>query len=154
MLPLPIDVVYTWVNGSDPLHTRGKAKCLILALRELKEQIYGDMRRCNDTELPDEDDCVADVDLESRWQDNQELKYSLRALVKHAPWVRNVYIITKYRTLSHCSGQIPNWLNLAHPRLRIVTHDEIFTNISDLPTCSSPAIETHIHQVDCLLVTA
>ena len=53
--------------------------------------------------------------------------------------VRRVYIVT--------NGQIPNWLNLNHPRVRVVTHEEIFVNKSHLPTFSSPAIETHIHRI-------
>jgi hypothetical protein len=42
----------------------------------------------------------------------QELRYSLRSVEKHAPWVRNIFIVT--------NGQIPYWLNLAHPRIRQV----------------------------------
>ncbi|KAF8795915.1 N-acetylglucosamine-1-phosphotransferase like protein [Argiope bruennichi] len=69
----------------------------------------------------------------SRFTDNEELRYSLRSLEKHAPWVRHVYIIT--------NGQIPYWLNLDNPFVTIVTHEEIFPNNSHLPTFSSPAIE-------------
>ena len=32
-------------------------------------------------------------------------------------------------------------------RIRIVTHDEIFKNQSDLPTFNSVAIETHLHRI-------
>jgi hypothetical protein len=42
----------------------------------------------------------------------QELRYSLRSVEKHAPWVRNIFIVT--------NGQIPYWLNLALPRIRQV----------------------------------
>ena len=75
----------------------------------------------------------------SRFADNEELKYSLRSVEKFAPWVRNIYIVT--------NGQIPSWLNLEHPRIKIVTHEEIFINKSHLPTFSSPAIEVHIHRI-------
>lgn len=75
----------------------------------------------------------------SRFADNEELKYSLRSVEKYAPWVRNIYIVT--------NGQIPSWLNLDHPRMKIVTHEELFVNKSHLPTFSSPAIETHIHRI-------
>lgn len=75
----------------------------------------------------------------SRFADNEELKYSLRSIQKYAPWVRNIYIVT--------NGQIPSWLNLDHPRMKIVTHKQLFTNKSHLPTFSSPAIETHIHRI-------
>uniref|UniRef100_A0A6I8S132 N-acetylglucosamine-1-phosphotransferase subunits alpha/beta n=1 Tax=Xenopus tropicalis TaxID=8364 RepID=A0A6I8S132_XENTR len=75
----------------------------------------------------------------SRFEDNEELRYSLRSIEKHAPWVRHVFIVT--------NGQIPSWLNLDNPRVTIVTHQEIFSNTSHLPTFSSPAIESHIHRI-------
>ncbi|KAL5007073.1 hypothetical protein ScPMuIL_015879 [Solemya velum] len=75
----------------------------------------------------------------SRFQDNEELRYSLRSVEMFAPWVRNIYIVT--------NGQIPYWLNLEHPRLKIITHDEIFDNKSHLPTFGSPAIEANIHKI-------
>jgi len=69
----------------------------------------------------------------------QELRYSLRSLERYAPWVRHVYLVT--------NGQIPYWLDLENPRLTVVTHDQIFLNLSHLPTFSSPAIESHIHRL-------
>ena len=75
----------------------------------------------------------------NRFQDNDELKYSLRSLEKFAPWIRNVYLVT--------NGQVPNWLNRSNPRLRLVTHQQIFPNRTHLPTFSSPAIESHLHRI-------
>lgn len=75
----------------------------------------------------------------SRFEDNEELRYSLRSIEKHAPWVRHVFIVT--------NGQIPSWLNLDNPRVTVVSHQEIFLNTSHLPTFSSPAIESHIHRI-------
>ncbi|KAK3853814.1 hypothetical protein Pcinc_039664 [Petrolisthes cinctipes] len=75
----------------------------------------------------------------NRFQDNEELRYSLRSVEKFAPWVRRIFLVT--------NGQIPHWLNLDHPRLTIVTHKDIFPNHSHLPTFSSPAIECHLHRI-------
>ncbi|XP_061662989.1 N-acetylglucosamine-1-phosphotransferase subunits alpha/beta isoform X2 [Syngnathoides biaculeatus] len=75
----------------------------------------------------------------SRFEDNEELRYSLRSVEKHAPWVRHVFVVT--------NGQIPSWLNLDNPRVSVVTHQELFLNRSHLPTFSSPAIESHIHRI-------
>ena len=69
---------------------------------------------------------------------HQELRYSMRSLVKYAPWVRKIFLVT--------NGQIPYWLNLDHPRIKLITHEEIFPNKSHLPTFSSPAIEANIHR--------
>ncbi|XP_049616893.1 N-acetylglucosamine-1-phosphotransferase subunits alpha/beta isoform X1 [Syngnathus scovelli] len=75
----------------------------------------------------------------NRFQDNGALMYSLRSLEKHAPWVRHVFIVT--------NGQVPSWLNLQNPRVSIVTHQEIFLNMSHLPNFNSHAIESHIHRI-------
>ena len=109
---VPIDVVYTWVNGSDPVF-----------LKNLKKHVP-----------------IMDVNTApSRFNDKDELRYSLRSLEMYAPWVRHVYIVT--------NGQIPSWLDMDNPRLTLVTHEDIFLNKSDLPTFSSPAIENHIHRI-------
>ena len=50
----------------------------------------------------------------NRFADNDELRYSLRSLERFAPWIRNVIIVT--------NGQIPNWLNVEHPQIRLVQH--------------------------------
>ncbi|XP_023723250.1 N-acetylglucosamine-1-phosphotransferase subunits alpha/beta isoform X7 [Cryptotermes secundus] len=75
----------------------------------------------------------------SRFEDKEELRYSLRSLERFAPWVRHVYLVT--------NGQIPYWLDMENPRLTVVTHDQIFPDPSHLPTFSSPAIESHIHRI-------
>ncbi|KAG9430069.1 N-acetylglucosamine-1-phosphotransferase subunits alpha/beta isoform X1 [Apis mellifera carnica] len=109
---VPIDVVYTWVNGSDPVF-----------LKSLKEHVP-----------------ITDINTAaSRFNDKDELRYSLRSLEKYAPWVRHVYIVT--------NGQIPSWLDMDNPKVTLVTHEDIFINKSDLPTFSSPAIESNIHRI-------
>eukprot|EP00762_Andalucia_godoyi_P002468 ANDGO_02653.mRNA.1 Exopolysaccharide phosphotransferase SCO2594 len=80
-----------------------------------------------------------DVTSTSRFRDNDELLYSLRSVEKYAPWVRRIYIVT--------NGQVPAWLNTDHPKIRIVSHEEIFVNKSHLPTFSSPSIEAHLHRI-------
>ena len=69
---------------------------------------------------------------------NQELKYSLRSLEKYAPWINKVYIVT--------NGQIPKWLNLDNPRVKIVTHDQIMPKYA-LPTFNSMAIEANLAHI-------
>ncbi len=74
-----------------------------------------------------------------RYADYEQLRYSLRSLEKYAPWVRQIFLVT--------AGQIPYWLNLDHPRVTVVTHEEIFRDLDHLPTFSSPAIEANIHRI-------
>lgn len=113
-----IDVVYTWVNGSDTKHEETLKKYLNQNFEKI------------------------DIFSKSRFFDNDELKFSLRSLEKHAPWIRNVYIVT--------NGQVPHWLNLNNPRVKIITHEQIFANKSHLPTFNSAAIEINLHRVEGL----
>ncbi|MEU8814734.1 stealth conserved region 3 domain-containing protein [Actinoplanes sp. NPDC048796] len=78
----------------------------------------------------------------ARFRDRDELRYSLRSIDLFAPWVRRIFIVT--------DRQVPDWLDLDHPRIRIVDHRDIFTEPGDLPTFNSHAIETQLHHIDDL----
>ncbi|KAH3745279.1 N-acetylglucosamine-1-phosphate transferase [Pelomyxa schiedti] len=125
----PVDIVYTWVNGSDPLH--------IQLLQEYKQRAI--IAKSNLSAINASQGLPSDVAGQSRFVDNEELRYSLRSVEKFAPWVNHIYLVT--------NGQIPYWLDLNNPKLSLVTHEEIFLNQSHLPTFSSPAIEAHLHRI-------
>lgn len=114
----PIDVVYTWVDGDDPAWQSSKA-------RALGAELLGEV---NET-----------ADSRSRYASRDELKYSLRSLEMYAPWVRNIYLVT--------AGQTPAWLNLAHPRIKLIDHRDIFADTSVLPVFNSHAIESQLHRI-------
>ena len=78
----------------------------------------------------------------NRFADNDELRFSVRSLYKYAPWVRNIYLLT--------NGQIPWWLDIHHPRIKVVTHAQIFRDKSHLPTFSSAAIDANMHYIEGL----
>jgi len=67
-----------------------------------------------------------------RFIDNEELRYSLRSVEMNAPWINKIFIVT--------NGQVPKWLDANHPKIRIVTHEEIMP-ADALPTFNSEAIE-------------
>ena len=75
----------------------------------------------------------------NRWADHDELKYSLRSLATFAPWIRTVHIVT--------NGQVPVWMNTDNPRVRLVTHQQIYKWPQHLPTFNSRSIETHLHRI-------
>ncbi|MBI5330537.1 MAG: stealth conserved region 3 domain-containing protein [Betaproteobacteria bacterium] len=76
----------------------------------------------------------------NRTRDNLELlRYSLRSVARYAPWVRNIYLFTM-------RPQVPAWLDAAHPRVRIVHHDELM-DPAHLPTFNSFALYTHLHRL-------
>ena len=113
----PIDVVYTWVDGDDPEWNAQR-----LAALGLPESQYR-----------------AAATHAARFRSQDELRYSLRSLEMYAPWVRRVHIVT--------AGQVPEWLDTDHPRLRLVDHREIFRDPSVLPVFNSHAIESQLHHI-------
>ena len=115
---VPIDVVYTWVDGADPEWLEAKNEALRARGHEPRP---------------------ADAVDEARFRSHDELRYSLRSLEIYAPWVRRVHIVT--------AGQRPAWLDVENPRLRLVDHRDIFADPSVLPVFNSHAIESQLHHV-------
>ena len=115
-IDFPIDLVYTWVDGNDPVW------------REKRQKYMPEIA----TERAPNHLC------EARWAENNELLYSLRSVELYAPWVNRIYIVT--------DGQVPAWLDLNHPKIKIVDHTEILP-ADALPVFSSLAIESCIHRI-------
>lgn len=67
------------------------------------------------------------------------MKYSLRSVEKFAPWINHIYIFT-------CRPQKPDWLNIDHPKISVVHHDEVFDE-QDVPTFNYNVIESYIHKI-------
>lgn len=119
-----IDVVYTWVNGSE-------------------ERFLNTLRRYANELSPHPHPPHLDV---TRYDDKNELLFSLRSLQIHFwPWIRRVHIIS--------NGQLPHWLDLDNDRIRFHTHSELVARdpVAEeqmlLPTFSSAAIETLIYLI-------
>lgn len=72
---MDIDLVYLWVDGTDPAWLAKKNAC-----------------------LPAGEQVRADVAGECRYVENDELRYSLRSVERYAPWVRRIYIVTDEQT--------------------------------------------------------
>ncbi|SDP53376.1 Stealth protein CR1, conserved region 1 [Pedococcus dokdonensis] len=121
----PIDVVYTWVDGSDPAWLSRKA----VAQAEFDQRTGGSGMH-------------ALAANDSRFASRDELRYSLRSLDMYADWVRHVYLVT--------DGQVPEWLDTSHPRLTLVPHQVLFGDRGVLPTFNSHAIESQLHRIEGL----
>ena len=77
----------------------------------------------------------------SRFRDWGIFQFWFRAVEKYAPWVRYVFLVT--------NGQIPEWLDLNNPKLKVVFHRD-FIPSEFLPTFNSPVIESCLHRIDGL----
>src|SRR5699024_3388188 len=82
---------------------------------------------------------LPDTDTDPRrFRDWELLKYWFRGVEKFAPWVNKVHLITW--------GHIPEFLNINHPKLNIVKHED-YLNEEYLPTFNSNAIELSMHKI-------
>lgn len=115
----PIDIVYLWVNGNDA-------------------QWRSRRQRARQRLTPaDQVDMAPYSNVEGRFRDNDELRYSLRALERFFPGHGHVYVVTDRQT--------PRWF-CQHPRLTVVDHRELIPGRS-LPTFDSGHIESYIHRI-------
>lgn len=115
----PIDFVIAWVDGNDPEWQKEKRKYLAEFL--------------NDESIIDQGDY--------RYRDWDILHYWFRAVEKYAPWVRTIHFVT--------CGQIPRWMNVAHPKLHVVNHSD-YMPAEYLPTFNSHTIELNMHKIEGL----
>jgi hypothetical protein len=124
----PVDIVYTWVNGSDPRWLKQKRMTVHA----------GDHKQHNVSH---------DSNLPMRFVGHSELRYSMRSVSSFAPWARHIYVVV---SAPEGSPQVPEWLNTSDPRVTLVPHSKIFAPYGKLPTFSSLAIECFIDRIEGL----
>ena len=73
-----------------------------------------------------------------RYRDWDLMKYWFRGVEKFAPWVNCVYFVT--------CGHYPEWLNLDHPKLKLIKHTDYIPE-EYLPTFNSNTIELNLHRI-------
>ena len=111
-----VDLVYMWVDGNDPQWQR-------------KRERYSD----NSARVHE-----SAVDS-TRFENREELRYSLRSVSAFAPWVHKIYIVT--------DNQVPYWLETNNSMIQVIDHKDIFPDTSVLPTFNSHSIETCLHRI-------
>ena len=117
----PVDLVYTWVDGSDAQWQERQADARGAA---------------------DGIEWHAAAAGPGRYQQRDELRYSLRSAWMYADFFRKIYIVT--------DRQVPSWLDVDNERVQIVDHTEILSGVAALPTFNSHAIESRLHHIDGL----
>jgi Stealth protein CR2, conserved region 2/Stealth protein CR1, conserved region 1 len=115
----PIDIVYLWVDGNDPAWRlqRARASAAMNASDLARLALHGN--------------------VEGRYRDNDELRYSLRALERFFPAHGHVYLVT--------DGQTPHWLRSSN-RLTVIDHRDLMP-AAQLPTFDSGHIESYVHRI-------
>lgn len=109
------DLVYLWVDGSDPVwRTKRHHQA------QIHEQSLG----------------WSYANVEGRFRDNDELKYSLRALTPFLHHFGRIHLVT--------DNQRPKWLN-NHPMINMVSHEQL--RQTRQPTYSSRCLEASLHHI-------
>ena len=97
-----IDFVIAWVDGSDPAH--------IAARHRFSHQ---------------DEDAHAQASLETRFYNSGEIYYCIASILKYAPFVRRVYIVTDDQTPPLLESFAEAGL-CDRSFLELVSHDVIF----------------------------
>ena len=113
---MDIDLVYTWVENS--------------AQHQQKRRTHAPDRKKH---------------ASNRFTDSGELRFSLRSVYEHAPWIRRVWIVVD-------DDQRPGWLSPASDHasipVTVVRHSDIYPkDAKHLPTFNSQSIESHLHRI-------
>jgi len=118
---LDIDAVITWVDGDDENH------------RKKMFPFVEEKKLLNSSEFRTKFDQV------------DEIKFTIDSILKFAPFIRNIYIVT--------DDQIPSFLKsetgqLKYSNVSIVDHKIIFSGFEEfLPTFNSRPIETRLYKI-------
>jgi len=114
-----IDAVITWVDGSDPVH-RTKRRSFAEA------------------------NSHSTATSETRFDSKGEIYFCIASILKFAPFIRKIFIVT--------DAQIPAFLSgFKTDKIEIVDHKHLFRNYEDyLPTFNSISIETMLWRIDAL----
>ena len=103
-----MDVVITYVNGLDPVWQKDYQKY---------------------TDVPV---------MEKRFRDWGTLKYLLRGVESHMPFIENVHLVVSHES------QVPDWVD--RKNLHVVLHSE-FIPAEFLPTFNCNTLEMHLHRI-------
>lgn len=87
------------------------------------------------------DNQMGNANSDSRFRDMDIFQYWFRTVEKYSPWVNRIYLIT--------DNQVPKWLNVNHPKLRVIDHSDIIQS-TNLPTFNSNSIELSIPEIQDL----
>lgn len=161
---LHFDLVYTWVNGSDPSLARMKKKYQDLStifnpppvnqsatttIKGRMDWLMKDNRKYKDRSQK------VDTEAINRYRDMNELQYSVRSVAENASpgLIHRIHILTtsvpddfdEKSTI----GQVPAWLDQrpGQETIRLVEHKNIYDNISVLPSFNSLSIESQMHHI-------
>ena len=119
------DVVIAWVDGDDPMHKRKKAAYL----------------------TPNKEVNFDDVAGEARYKSTGEIYYCVASILRYAPWVRKIFIVTDNQNPHVDEFVARNFPDNKTP-IELVDHTVLFRGYEQyLPTFNSLAISTMLWRI-------
>ena len=121
--PQPIDAVITWVDGADP------------KLKAKQAQHF----------TPNDAD---DITSEGRFADSNEIYYCISAILKNAPFIKRIFIVTDDQTPNVIEQIESTFGAKSAAKITVVDHKIIFAGYTEyLPTFNSVSMETVLHRI-------
>lgn len=118
---IEIDAVILWVDGNDKKH-QAKMLPYLEANKSIKSKKF-----------------------KTRFAQVDEIEYSVNSLLKYAPYLRNIFIITDEQTPSFLEN---NENRNKYEKVSVVDHKVIFSGYEEfLPTFNSRTIETFMFRI-------
>lgn len=119
------DVVIAWVDGDDPVHKQKKAQYLTGQCETTFDDIAGAMR----------------------YRSTGEIFYCVASVLRYAPWVRKIFIVTDKQDPHVDEFVARNFPNNTIP-IELVDHTVLFRGYEEyLPTFNSISIETMLWRI-------
>lgn len=119
------DVVIAWVDGDDPMHKRKKAAYL----------------------TPNKEVNFDDVAGEARYKSTGEIYYCVASVLRYAPWVRKIFIVTDNQN-PHVDEFVARNFPGNNVPIELVDHTVLFRGYEQyLPTFNSLAIATMLWRI-------
>lgn len=123
-----IDYVIAWVDGNDPAHSRARH----LHVSQSSSQLHREST------------------TDARFVDNGEIYYHVASILKYAPFVRRVHIVTDNQKPPLIDSFVTEGL-CDRSFIKIVSHDEIFAGLDAArPNFNSLAIEAALWRIEGL----
>ena len=81
---------------------------------------------------------ITNDDFEERYIERNELVLVFTCIEKYMPWINKIHLVV--------DDQVPYWLNLSHPKIRIVSHSQIF-GMNDYHSFNSLSIQVYLFNI-------
>ena len=118
----PIDAVITWVDGSDPKFSKKKKKYISEVERK-------------------------EANHPTRFNEVGELNFVVKSILKFAPFVRKIFIVTDNQIPSFLKNK-EDWSKKYLDRIELIDHKEIFRNFNHyLPSFNILSIECLLYNI-------